>query len=391
MARHKLRFFVDASPLAGPRSSGVGHSVLGFVTALAADPEFTDRYQMYLIAPVRGMKNVRTLEIPGVRYISVPLPARIWNRLPGTPVMPFMDMMLGRGVYFLTNFRSWPLAWSKSITLVHDIAFRLYPESLTPGHRQFLEQQVRLWKRRSTLIATVSESAKADIHSHLGIAEDRIVVLHNGVDPRQFSPQPTDRVEALRRKYNLPSEYILYLGNFEPRKNLKRVIQAYVDLPEDLRQKYGLVLIGGSSWLGDELDQQINTAIAGGIHIVRPTSYVTDDELPAIYSGARMLAWPPLHEGFGMPILEAMACGTPVLTANNSSLPEVAGSAALFVDAENTDQIREGIVKLLTDETERQRLIMAGHERVEHFSWSETARKLISIADSLVEGETVKA
>jgi glycosyltransferase involved in cell wall biosynthesis len=384
MAHKKQKFFVDASPLASPRSSGVGHSVYGFIMGLTTDQEFMDRYKLYLVAPIRGMKYVREHNFKHVKYIPIPIMARIWNRLPGTSVMPYMDTILGKGVYFLTNFRSWPLLNSKSITLVHDIAFRLYPESLTPRHRAFLEGQVALWKSRSTLIATVSESSKRDIHMHLGIENDRIVVLYNGVDTGKFYPRPKDEVNAVMRKYGLPAQYILYVGNLEPRKNLMRVLEAYLSLPASLRHTCGLVLVGGSSWLGDELYMKIREAIAAGAQIVHPDSYVPDEELPAIYSGARMLAWPALHEGFGMPLLEAMACGTPVLTADNSSLPEVAGKAAVYVKAESTKEITDAMAKLLTDDRLREQLITAGHERVTHFTWARSAHQLLGLADELL-------
>ncbi|HUD10925.1 MAG TPA: glycosyltransferase family 1 protein [Candidatus Saccharimonadia bacterium] len=384
MTQKKQKFFIDASPLASPRSSGVGHSVHGFITGLISNKDFLERYNLYLVAPIKGMRYVREYNFPNVRYIPIPLLARIWNRLPGTPLMPYMDVLLGKGVYFLTNFRSWPLISSKSITLVHDIAFRLYPDSLTHRHRSFLEHQVALWKARSTVIATVSASAKRDIHEHLGIDNNRIVVLHNGVDTKKFYPRSKEQVEVLRQKYDLPDAYVLYVGNLEPRKNLNRVLQAYLDLPDALRNSHGLVLVGGSSWLGDDLYKKIEKAVASGANIVHPQTYVSDDELPGIYSGASMLAWPALHEGFGMPILEAMACGVPVLTADNSSLPEVAGDAALLVDAESEDEIRAGMERLLTDIKLRVRLIKAGHERVAHFTWADTARQLVKLADQLL-------
>jgi glycosyltransferase involved in cell wall biosynthesis len=384
MSRRKQRFFVDASPLATPRSSGVGHSVYGFITGLTSNQDFLDRYNLYLVAPMRGMKYVRANNFKHVKYVYIPLMARIWNRLPGTAVMPYMDAILGKGIYFLTNFRSWPLLQSKSITLIHDIAFRLYPDSLTPRHRSFLERQVSLWKSRSTLIATVSESAKRDIHEHLEISNDRIVVLYNGVDTEKFYPRTETEIKTVRAKYNLPAKYVLYVGNLEPRKNLSRVLDAYLGLPATLRDEYGLVLIGGSTWLGDELYIKIDKAVADGAKIVHPSSYVLDEELPAVYSGAQMFVWPALHEGFGMPLLEAMACGIPVLTANNSSLPEVGGDAAVYVEAESVNEIADAMVKILTDTKLRERLIKAGHIRANKFTWAASSEKLVALADQLL-------
>jgi glycosyltransferase involved in cell wall biosynthesis len=333
------------------------------------------------------MKYVRALNFPGVVYRPIPLPARVWNRLPGTPLMPPMDLLLGHGIYFLTNFRSWPLLGSKSMVLIHDIAFRLFPDSLTPRHRSFLEHNVPRWMKRATVVITPSASAKLDLTEHMQVSPKRIAVIPNGVDLEKFSPRPATEVEAARSKYQLPLQYILFVGNLEPRKNLARLIRAYTSLSHELHDQYALVLIGGSSWLHHELDSQIEQAKAVGARIVQPRGYVTDDDLPAVFSGARLLAWPTLHEGFGMPILEAMATGTPVLTARNSSLPEVAGDAALYVEAENEQQIADSLRRLLTDEPLRQGLIAAGHQQAARFTWAAAARKLAALANKLAPDE----
>jgi glycosyltransferase involved in cell wall biosynthesis len=380
-------FIVDASPLASVRFSGVGHSVFGFISALAADPEFTARYQIQLVAPYNGMKFIRALKIPGVVYRPIPLPARVWNRLPGTPLMPPMDLFLGGGVYFLTNFRGWPLMSAKSMVMIHDIAFRLFPDSLTPRHRSFLEHNVPRWIKRATVIVTPSASAKHDIAQHLGVNPKRIAVIPNGVDPAKFNRRPLAEVESVRAKYLLPSDYILFVGNLEPRKNLARLINAYTGLPHDLHEKYALVLIGGAGWLNGELEDKITQAQAAGARIIRPTGYVTDSDLPAVFTGARLLAWPTLHEGFGMPILEAMATGTPVLTARNSSLPEVAGDAALYVDESDEQDISRGLQRLLTDEALRRQLIAAGHSQASRLTWAAAARKLATLTDKLAPQE----
>jgi len=382
----RTRFFIDASPLAAPRASGVGHSVQGIVAALTADTDFMARYQPVLVAPARGLKYVRAHHFPGVSYRAMPLPARVWNRLPGTPLMPPMDVLLGRGVYFLTNFRSWPLAASPSMVLIHDVAFRLFPETLTHRHRAFLERSVPRWMAQASLVITPSESARRDLITHFQVAPARIKVIPHGIDPGVFHPRPANEIAAARARYGLPESYILFEGNLEPRKNIARLIRSYTALSKKLLNQYALVLIGGASWLDHELDYELARGRELGAKIVRPNAYVTDDDLPAIFTGARVLAWPTLHEGFGMPLLEAMATGTPVLTARNSSLPEVAGDAALYVDAESEPDITQGLERLLTDEAMRARLIAAGHERVARFAWSNAAAKLTALADQLTAG-----
>ncbi len=385
----RIRFIVDASPLAAERTSGVGHSVQGIVGALAADPNFTARYELHLVAPVRGMKYVRAHRFPGVAYRPIPLPARVWNRLPGTPLMPPMDLLLGRGVYFLTNFRSWPLLWSPSMVLIHDIAFRLFPHTLTLRHRAFLERNVPRWMARTNLVITPSESAKQDIVSHFNLTASRVRVIPHGIDTDVFYPRSQVEITAAKKKYDLPDSYILFEGNLEPRKNVARLIRAYTALPQTLRDTYALVLIGGSSWLDEELEHELTHAKEIGAHVVRPTTYVTDDDLPAVFSGARVFAWPTLHEGFGMPLLEAMATDVPVLTARNSSLPEVAGEAAVYVDPTSDTAVADGLHRLLTDDTLRAELVRAGRERVRRFTWAAAATSLAKLADGLTRNHPV--
>jgi glycosyltransferase involved in cell wall biosynthesis len=385
----RTRFIVDASPLAAPRTSGVGHSVQGIVAALAVDPDFTARYELHLVAPARGMKYVRAHRFPGVVYRPIPLPARVWNRLPGTPLMPPMDLLLGRGVYFLTNFRSWPLIWSPSMVLVHDVAFRLFPHTLTPRHRAFLERNVPRWMAQATLVITPSASARQDVVGHFHVPADRVKVIPHGIDTAAFHPRPSTEIAAARTKYGLPERYILFEGNLEPRKNVARLIRAYTALPQNLRDTYALVLIGGSSWLDEELEHELAQARAAGARVIRPTAYVTDADLPAVFSGARLFAWPTLHEGFGMPLLEAMATDVPVLTARNSSLPEVAGEAGLYVDATSDAAVTAGLRRLLTDEPLRTNLVSAGHERVGQFTWAAAAATLTKLATNLVSGRPV--
>ena len=383
----KRRFIIDASPLASDRMSGVGHSVYGFINALSHDPSFTSRYQIHLVAPFRGMKFLRKHHFPGVIYRPIPLPARVWNRLPGTPLMPPMDLFLGPGTYFLTNFRAWPLLRSKSLVFIHDIAFRLFPNSLTPRHRSFLEHNVPRWIKRATVVVTPSASAKHDINDNMGISLERIAVIPNGVDLDDFYPRSASEIAAARSQYKLPPEYILFLGNLEPRKNLTRLIDAYTNLPRELLKRYALLIIGGSGWLNHELEEQIKRVRDAGTQITRPASYVKDEDRPAIFSGARLLAWPTLHEGFGMPILEAMGTGVPVLTARNSSLPEVAGDAAYYVDALDPRAIEQGLEKLLTDDSLRKKLIALGHEQAARFTWTAAANKLVALADKLAADE----
>jgi len=181
--------------------------------------------------------------------------------------------------------------------------------------------------------------------------------------------------QHIKNKYKIPDNYILYLGTIEPRKNITNLVKAYADLPRSLKDKYPLVLAGGGGWNDGDIKSAI--AIAKKDSQIIQTGYVDEKDIPAIYSGAELFLYPSHFEGFGMQILEAMACSTPVLTANNSSLPEVGGDAAYYVDDKSIFSIKNGIEKLLKDSQLRQDMIKKGKQQINKFSWQESAQKII--------------
>jgi glycosyltransferase involved in cell wall biosynthesis len=237
---------------------------------------------------------------------------------------------------------------------------------------------LRLSLRSSMLVIADSEATKRDLVSRLGIAGDRIRVVYLGVGP-EFHPV-SDGDEA-RMRLRLPQRYLIYVGRLEPRKNVKRLIQAYalarrqgVDIP--------LVLAGQPSWLyRDVLELPRKLGIEEHVLV---TGFVPYEDLPAVYSLAVAVLFAPLYEGFGLPVLEAMACGTPVVTSNVSSPPEIAGHAALLVDPLDVEELAAAIVRVADERELRERLAAAGPRRASAFSWARTARETVAVYEEAV-------
>jgi len=256
-----------------------------------------------------------------------------------------------------------------SIVTVHDLSFLLYPQNFRAANRFYLRYFTRLSVRRARRVIAVSESTKRDLIHHYHLTPDRIDVVHNGVDGG-FRPLPDDLVAAFRAEQELPERFMLFVGTLEPRKNVVRLIEAYARLPQD---RPPLMLVGGRGWLYDEIFARVEAlGVSDEVHFV---GYVPAKELPWWYNAAHLFVYPSLYEGFGLPPLEAMACGTPVVTSNASSLPEVVGSAALLVDPADTAALAAAMERALTDSDLRDRLRAAGMIQAQEFTWPKTARQ----------------
>ncbi len=258
---------------------------------------------------------------------------------------------------------------------IHDLAFKKYPETFPKSHRAKLDFLLRTVLRRADKLIAVSESTKQDIVEYFpNVVPEKIRVIHHGFDAEFFGKKiASEETEKVLAKYQIPSTgYILYVGALQPRKNLVRLIEAF-DVAKKSVSEMKLVLTGESAWLaGDILAARERSPYREDIIL---TGRVTFDDLRALYQGARLFAFPSLYEGFGLPILEAFASGTPVLTAANSSLTEVAGRAALYANAESVLGIAEKLERLWDDEALRAELIKRGKTRLQHFSWERCAKE----------------
>jgi len=261
-----------------------------------------------------------------------------------------------------------PPTRAAKVTTIHDFGFIKYPDVAHPKIAAVMRRRLDLVKKESDLIIAVSEATKKDIVDLLGISAKKIRVIHEAV-PEEFKSAPRKEVERIKKRYKIKGNYLLSVSTLEPRKNLKRIIEAFSQL-STLNSQFNLVIVGKFGW--GELPSSVIRHSSSIIF----TGYVPNKELPALYSGASCFTYPSLYEGFGLPILEAFACQCPVVTSNISSMPEVAGQAAVLVDPLDVKDIARGIKEVLEN---RKKLIKAGSDRVKQFSWEKAAKETLKV------------
>jgi glycosyltransferase involved in cell wall biosynthesis len=273
-----------------------------------------------------------------------------------------------------------------TVATLYDLIPLRQPGAHFPPHR--FDQRVgygrylRLLQRADRLIA-ISEATKRDAVERLGIAPERIAVTPLAVDERRFYPRPTDAVEATIGRYGLRRPYFLHVGASTYHKNTTRVLQAFDLFSRENGVAHALYIAG--KWTPKAL-AALDTSYAALVRTgrVRVLGFVPDDDLPALYAGADALVYPSLIEGFGLPVLEAMRCGTPVLTSSTSSLPEVGGAAALYVDPYSVDEIAAALCKLANQPSLRADLAARGLRRAEMFTWARTAEQTVRVYGELL-------
>ncbi len=349
MDNNKLpHIMVDAFPMVDDHYSGVGHYTTGIVRGfdeLAGEGKLT----YSLIVPRRWAGRLKKYELEHTKSI-------IKNPIPNKMIRGFMkyrwnvpmDIILGQGYYWFPSFLAWPTWKAKSSVVIHDVTYLAVPECVDKGNREYLEQTVPFSLKNAQNVICVSEFSKSEIVKFYGYDADNIHVVHPSINRRLFYKRSAEEVHTVKAKYDIFSDnYIFSVGNLEPRKNYERLIDAYCALPREVTDKYPLVIVGAGGWNNEALKAKIQQAKEDGFRIINPKQFVLDDDMPALYTGARFFIFTPLYEGFGMMPLEAYACGTPVVAANTTSLPEATGDACLGVDPYDTDAIRDTMLEML--------------------------------------------
>ncbi len=374
------KLYIDALPLAQDKMSGIGHLTLELTRALANNPSL----DIKLVVPLRKRGLVARHNIKNAKIKTFPLPARVISLLMRCRLLPPVDLILGRGVYFFPNYRNWPLLFSHSLTYFHDVSFLLHPETVSPKNLKYLKNNARLWLKRTNYVLTLTESSKEEIITNLGVSSEKIIVVPAGVDTGVFSKRNAEEVISIKNKYKIDTQnYLLYVGNLEPRKNVDSLLRAYAQLTDEFRSQYSLVLIGGGGWLNEGTTELIDKLTSQGLKIIHPRAYVSDEDLPAIYSGAALLVHPAIYEGFGIPPLQAMACEVPVAASNIRAISEVVGDAALLFDPYSIEDISKNIQTALSDQSLRQELVRNAKKRVEQYSWQQAANRLTQTITNL--------
>lgn len=349
-----------------------------------------ESYATHLIEALAEIDGVNSYTLYVTRREAV---ERFTNRWPNfqvratLPHTPFIRIPLTLGAELRKNpvdvlhvqFTAPPLAPCPVVVSIHDLSFEHLPETFKWRSRTQLRLTVRRSARQAAQVLALSEYARSDIINTYGISPDKVTAIPLAA-PAHFAPVTDDReFQRVRQTYGIQSDYILSVGSIQPRKNLNRLIAAYSSLrrarPEGKLPQ--IVLVGKCAWLYDETLRVIKEL--GLSNSVVLTGYVPETDLPALYSGALCFVYPSYFEGFGLPPLEAMKCGTPVIVGNKTSLPEVVGEAGVLVDPFDVDDIASAIASVIGDSNFRSQLRAKGLERSRLFDWRETARQTLAI------------
>ena len=347
----------------GYRSAGISSYIYNLLHHLpGAAPEMA--YTVFL-------NERRYQSPPGLRLQVSRLPTNrppvriVWEQA----LLPWVSRSEGLDLLHNTAFVG-PLASScPFVTTVHDLSFLYYPQSFRWLRRRYLQVFARASVRRARRVIAVSESTKQDLVKTYGISPAKIDVVHNGVDA-SYRPLPAGQVAAFRQQKGLPDRFLLFVGTLEPRKNVVRLVEAYAKLP---KERPPLVLVGGKGWFYDEIFCRVE-ALELTDEVYFP-GFVPTEDLPLWYNAADLFVYPSVYEGFGLPPLEAMACGTAVITSTASSLPEVVGKAGKLVDPTDTDGLATAMAQVLGDREMQEQMEATGLVQAAVFSWEKTAQQ----------------
>lgn len=374
-----MRIGIDGIPLATPKS-GIGHYTFELARSIAKLRP-ADRYELVATVPIDLNVEQDQSELPAnlaaVHLSLNPLRRRWW-----TIGLPLYARRKRLALFHGTNFNV-PL-WNPCPTVVtiHDLSLLLHPGTHPDNLVQRARRRLPVMTRIATRIITDSESIKREICEHLNVRPEKITSV--ALAPRRvFQPVAEHAARDTRDRLGVNDEFILFVGTVEPRKNLVTLVHAFEEVLRNTDLKPQLVIAGQRGWMNEDLFARIENAALSD-HI-RFTGYLTDEDLRALYSSCRVAVYPSLYEGFGLPPLEAMACGAPVITSRIPVIMETSAQAARLVNPTDVQELAAALVELLTDAPEREHLSRAGLARAAEYTWARTARETLAVYAEALE------
>jgi glycosyltransferase involved in cell wall biosynthesis len=371
-------FGIDASRAVAAQATGTEVYSQQLIRALI-DAAPDRRFRLYFSRPPADNR----FQAENVEARVIPLP-RLWTHLR-------LSLEMARrapDVLFVPSHVLPLLRPRRSVVTVHDLGYRHFPGAHPALQRAYLDLSTRWNARMSTRVIADSQATKDDLVRFYETPADKIVVAYPGLEPSLRRVEDAQRLQEMKTRYGIAGDYLLYVGTLQPRKNLSRLIEAF---GKSQTGEHQLVIAGKKGWLYDDLFTQVSEQ--GLANRVLFTGFLPDEDKPALISGAAALVFPSLYEGFGFPVIEAMACGTPVVCSNTSSLPEVAGdpsassgqAAALLVDPLDVDAIAAAIDRIVSDSVLRWTLIARGYIQAAQFTWQACARMILAVLEEAAQ------
>ncbi len=399
---------IDLRTLLSPHKTGIGEYTTELLTAIFAH-DTKNEYYLFYNSFQKNTPHIPLWQQPNVHYITTHWPNKIFNGRSFLTQTPKLDHLIEKKLnktqpttsynlpassYILDAFFSPHLNFTTlspgvtSILTIHDLSFEFFPE--------FFSFKQRLWHRlikpkeqcaRANLILTPSENTKRDLLNFYHLSPKKIHVLAPGLSSNFIFPtnensiqQKKEADQKILKKYNVPKKFILFLGTIEPRKNICGMIDAFERFHHETKEEFELVIAGGTGWNNSLLHKLIASSPAR--KYIRLLGYVEENDKPALYRASSLFVYPSFYEGFGFPVLEAMASGTPVITSNRSSLPEITGSAAYLINPHRPEEIAKGMNLLLHNPQLHQTFVKNGQKRAMEYRWAKTALEWIHLVEA---------
>ena len=380
-----MKVGIDCSAAFWKTLTGVGVYTYNLVHALSR----VDKVNSYTLYPVfyNPFRGFEKRDMPVNFKIAHENSRRLLSGVLWPALVPsgLKEAALGEVDIVHSNTFAGPvLKKKKLVSTIYDATVFTHPECHSKGNvlrcRKGIEDSIR----NARAIIAISEHTKKDLVERLNAPARMITVTHLAAGPEYHEIKGPSALDAVKKKYALPRNYILFVGSLEPRKNVKTLLKGYASLSETVKREFSLVIAGAKGWLNSDIPGLVKE-----LGIEQKTvflGYIDKEDMSAVYSAASVFAYPSLYEGFGLPILEAFACGVPVITSNTSSMPEVAGDAAVLVDPADSAELAAALEGLLLDEGKRRELKARGLERAALFSWERCARETIAVYEKVYKG-----
>lgn len=358
---------IDASKTALKHKTGIDNTVYQIILNLEKNDK-KNSYSLYSNKPIdKTLKQNKNFQEK-----LIPLP-RLWNkfRLP-------LALMRDKPEKFLQITNAIPaFAPQKTAVFIHDLAFKFFPKAYSPYELMLQESAIKIALAKAERIIFSSDANKDDFLKFYNFPEDKIRVV-----PIAFDNDTYKKISEPKQALRINSPYLIFVGRLEKRKNVTNIIEAFIEFKKKFKTNHKLILAGKKGYGYDEIEAKINENQIFKKDIIT-TGYMPDQKLANLYTLSDGLIFPSLYEGFGIPILEAMACGVPVITSNISTLKEVAGDAALLVNPENVSEISKAIDTIVFDQKVKQDLISKGKIQIKQFSWDKTAKNILKILEEM--------